>query len=340
MTGDEIEGLTDWAELMRNLEESDTGVSKRIDAPEMAAALKKRVVGQDHVVDSIALKIRERMGLEKRDQPVYTALFAGPPATGKTELSKAITEYLFEDQKNMVFIECPKLGTHSKWELAGVPAGYQGHGKPGKLTGPVLSHKERVVVFDEVEKADEGVLDLLLPLLNEGRLHDDGVDEWADFTHSIILLTSNANWKLLLDIQSQVDDPFEQMGSFRNALQKPAGPFKPEIISRMNQVYVFKPLPQEVRAKIVLIKARKLVGDYGLALDHIDPLLVAEAIKRGGKVSKTGDTRQQENVLQDMLASPLIDAKHAGLKTVCLGYDKLTGAVRVTEAAKPGKKDS
>ena len=203
-----LENFTNLAELQRLLEAQSSGKSRDINPEEMTAALQERVKGQDHVIEGVVRLLKQQWAKEKRKRPIANLLFVGPTGTGKTELAKAMAEYLYRDEKAAVIIDCADLGSpESKNRLIGAPSGYIGSDKGGELTRKMLNNPKRVVVFDEVEKAHTLVLDLFLSTMGDGRLTDQSSGEVADFTQAVIILTSNLAEKAIVKLQEELTDP-------------------------------------------------------------------------------------------------------------------------------------
>lgn len=315
-----LENITNMAELQRLLDEQSSGESRTIIIEEMTAALNERVKGQEHVTEDLARFIKLQWAKQKRKRPIANLLFLGPTGTGKTEMAKALAEYLYKDEKNMVRIDCSELtGPESKTRLTGASAGYVGFGQGGQLTRPLLTNPKRVVLFDEIEKAYTEVLDLFLQIMGDGRLTEQSSGDVADFTQSIIILTSNLEAEAVGRLQEEMTDPNERTNAVKTQLVA-SGKFRPEIAGRIDKVYVFKPLKGIVIAEIVAQKMAGLAKEYGLELVYVDHRLIFEAMKRGNKLAKFG-IRELDREIGNMLGDHMIAAKEAGGKRVRLDIE-------------------
>ncbi len=218
---------------------------------QMEEKLKARVVGQDVAVKSVANAVRRsRAGLQSPNRPIGSFLFLGPTGVGKTELTKALAEFMFDDDTAMVRMDMSEyMEKHSVARLIGAPPGYVGYEEGGALTEAVRRRPYQVVLFDEVEKAHPDVFNILLQVLDDGRL-TDGQGRTVDFTNTVLIMTSNLGAEFLVNLPDnlKVDDVREEvMDVVRKA-------FRPEFLNRLDEILLFQRLGREQMTGIVEIQ--------------------------------------------------------------------------------------
>ena len=234
--------------------------------------LHKRVIGQDEAVESVSEAVmRARAGLKDPNRPIGSFIFMGPTGVGKTELAKALSESLFDSEKNMIRIDMSEyMEKYSVSRLIGAPPGYVGYDEGGQLTEAVRRHPYSVILFDEIEKAHPDVFNILLQLLDDGRLTDNQ-GRTVDFKNTIVIMTSNLGSAYLTENihQDGTIDP-EVKQKVKDELKKN---FRPEFINRIDDIVVFSPLTEEQIGRIIelaLASLEKLLVDRRMTLTITD----------------------------------------------------------------------
>jgi ATP-dependent Clp protease ATP-binding subunit ClpB len=225
----------------------------------MEERLHQRIVGQNEAIEAVANAIRRaRAGLQDPNRPLGSFIFLGPTGVGKTELARALAEFLFDDEQAMIRIDMSEYQEkHTVSRLIGAPPGYVGYEESGQLTEAVRRRPYAVVLFDEIEKAHAEVLNVLLQLLDDGRL-TDGKGRTVDFKNSVVIMTSNVGSHLIAE-QVGAGDTSLTAGTRRQVLDVLRSQFRPEFLNRVDEIIVFHPLSREQMRTIIDIQLRGLM---------------------------------------------------------------------------------
>jgi ATP-dependent Clp protease ATP-binding subunit ClpB len=275
----------------------------------MEARLGRRVVGQEDAIRAVADAVRRaRAGLQDPHRPIGSFMFLGPTGVGKTELTKALAEFLFDDEAAMVRLDMSEyMEKHSVARMIGAPPGYVGYDEGGALTEAVRRRPYQVVLFDEIEKAHPDVFNVLLQVLDDGRL-TDGQGRTVDFRNTLIVMTSNLGSDVL------AAQPLEQESALvREAVMEVVrAAFRPEFLNRLDEILLFHRLTREHMSAIVAIqleRLRKMLADRDIILD-LDPA-ATEWLAEAGYDPVYG-ARPLKRVIQRELQNPLATRILAG----------------------------
>src|SRR5437667_2985911 len=301
----------------------------------MEDRLRQRVVGQDQAVQAVSDAIRRaRAGLQDPNRPLASFIFLGPTGAGKTELARALAAFLFDDERALVRIDMSEyMVKHSVSRLIGAPPGYVGYEEGGQLTESVRRHQYSVVLFDEIEKAHPDVFNVLLQILEDGRL-TDGKGRTVDFRNTVLVMTSNVGSTAISELAGT--DPERARKEAMEALRES---FRPEFLNRIDEIVIFNPLGKEPLAKIVglLMKhVEKLLAERQLTLE-VKPA-AQELLLREGYDPAYGARplrRTIQRLIQDPLALQILEGKVVPGDHLIVDRDGQKDAVRFER--KPAK---
>ena len=275
----------------------------------MEELLSKRVIGQYDALHAVSTAIRRsRAGLQDNNRPIGSFLFLGPTGVGKTELTKALANFLFDDDNAVVRIDMSEyMEKHSVSRLIGAPPGYVGYEEGGALTEAVRRRPYQIVLFDEVEKAHPDVFNVLLQVLDEGRL-TDGQGRLVDFKNTVLILTSNLGATFLVErANEKLDDKVKSL-----VMDAVKAHFRPEFINRLDEIIIFDRLAQENMTDIVRVQLQrfdKLLHDRNIKIDYCDKAI--ERLAELGFEPAYG-ARPLKRVIQKRLQDPLSEKILAG----------------------------
>jgi ATP-dependent Clp protease ATP-binding subunit ClpB len=308
----------------------------------MEERLRHRVIGQDEALERVANAIRRsRAGLSDPKRPIGSFIFLGPTGVGKTELARALAEFLFDDEHAMLRIDMSEyMEKHSVARLIGAPPGYVGYEEGGQLTEQVRRRPYAVVLFDEIEKAHPDVFNVLLQMMDDGRL-TDGKGRVVDFKNTIIIMTSNLGSTYLQSDHVRTPEEFEKASEQVMSLLHTH--FKPEFLNRVDDIIVFRPLGKEQLVKIV-----------DLRLEDVRSLLAARKIS----LELTGDAKELlftqgydanfgarplkrsiQKLIQDPLAMKILDGEVLHGDHVIVDSDKKAGKMTFEVSQRVGEQE-
>ncbi len=296
----------------------------------MESGLRKRVIGQDEALEAVANAVRRaRAGLQDPNRPVGSFIFLGPTGVGKTETARALAEFMFDDERAMVRLDMSEyMEKHAVARMIGAPPGYVGYDEGGQLTEAVRRRPYSVILFDEIEKAHPDVFNVLLQILDDGRL-TDSKGRVVDFKNTVLIMTSNLGSR---EIQAATQNPLADRDIRTDVLQVLRDHFKPEFLNRIDDIVVFGQLGRDQIATIIdvqLEKLRKNLDERGITIELDDS--ARELIIEEGYDPVYGARplrRAIQNLVQNPLAVSLLKGEIASGNTVRISA--LDGAMKFT----------
>ena len=302
----------------------------------MESRLRERVLGQDEALAAVSNAIRRaRAGLQDAKRPMGSFIFLGPTGVGKTELARTLAEYLFDDERSMVRIDMSEyMEKHSVARLIGAPPGYVGYEEGGYLTETVRRRPYAVILFDEIEKAHPDVFNILLQVLDDGRL-TDGKGRTVDFKNTVIIMTSNIGGQMIGETNGDLDSVTPRiMDALRHT-------FRPEFLNRIDDIIVFRQLTQDLIRDIVRLQLRqlnRLLAEKNLVLEIDDEAI--EALAREGYDPVYGARplkRLIQKRIQDRMALMLLSGDIKSGDRIRMDLDGKSGEFSFIPAVSPGK---
>ncbi|MGP8268867.1 MAG: ATP-dependent chaperone ClpB [Terracidiphilus sp.] len=271
---------------------------------EMESRLRERVIGQDAALTVVANAIRRsRAGLSDPKKPIGSFIFLGPTGVGKTETARALAEFLFDDEQALVRIDMSEyMEKHAVARLIGAPPGYVGYDEGGQLTEAVHRRPYSVILFDEIEKAHPDVFNILLQVMDDGRL-TDSKGRTVDFKNTVLIMTSNLGANLLVGDTLKTENDFDQ--ARESVMRVLREHFRPEFLNRVDDIVIFRPLAAAQMSQILdlrLNEVRKLLEDRQISLELTEP--ARQLILASGSDAAYG-ARPLKRALQRMVQDPL-----------------------------------
>jgi ATP-dependent Clp protease ATP-binding subunit ClpB len=308
----------------------------------MEDRLRQRVIGQDVALERMSNAIRRsRAGLSDPKRPIGSFIFLGPTGVGKTELARALAEFLFDDEHAMLRIDMSEyMEKHAVSRLIGAPPGYVGYEEGGQLTEQVRRRPYAVILFDEIEKAHPDVFNVLLQIMDDGRL-TDGKGRTVDFKNTVIIMTSNLGSSYLQAEGLRSDKEFDEAS--KQVLNALHAHFKPEFLNRVDDIIIFRPLGKDQLVKIIELRLedlRRLLADRKISLELTDAakeLLFTEGYDPnfGARPLK----RAIQKLVQDPLALKILDGEVLHGDHVVVDADKRAGKMTFAVSKRVGEKE-
>ena len=319
---DILDRLTNKAQLERAYEAKSAQLTT-INAEELAAKLKAKVIGQNEVIDQIVAKLRRRIAAKRKDKPLAVFCLAGPPGVGKTHLAKVLAETLYADKNHLHFFDMSQAATPiGANALFGSPKGYIGSTSYGALTAALRDVPSAVVLLDEFEKAHPEVHKRFLTAWNDGFITELSDGAKLPTNEAIFILTTNAASRRIGEMASQHSGPREELDRMVKSALADAQ-FAPEVLSRIDEVFAFRDLKGLDIARVVALEIETLAQQFGLeiATGGIEPRILLSAIDTLSKQQPAGGVRDIARTIEKQITDGLIDAKAERARRIRLQAD-------------------
>ena len=294
-----------------------SGKLTAINAEALAAALKSKVIGQNDVIDQISQQLRRRIAAKRQDKPIAVFVFAGAPGVGKSHLAKALSEEIYGSKNHLHFFDMTNFAQpHAASSLFGSPKGYTGSGSYGALTSALRDLPNSIVLLDEVEKAHPDVLKRFLVAWNDGFITETSDGNKIRTNETIFVMTTNAAARRIGDIVRDHKGTVDEMNKMVKQSLAEAN-FAPEVLSRIDAVFAFKPLAGLDIARVVALEMQGATRQYGMEIVEggIDAQILLDSIEMLSKEQK-GGVRDIARAIEHQMADGLIDAKTIGAEYV------------------------
>jgi ATP-dependent Clp protease ATP-binding subunit ClpA len=302
-----------------------------IDAEQLAGRICSKVIGQDEAVRSIASQLRRRIAARRKDKPVAVFCLAGAPGVGKTHFAKVLAEELYGGKNHLHFFDMSQFGQpHAAASLFGQARGYVGSQNYGAMTAALRDVPNGIVLLDEFEKAHPDVHKRFLTAWNDGFITEVSDGARVATNEAIFILTTNAASRRISDIAEQSNEGAEEQGRLAKAALADAQ-FAPEVLSRIDEVFAFRPLKGLDIARVVALEIESLAQQFGLRIagGGIDPRILMDSIAALSNRMQ-GGVRDMTRALEHQVTDKLIDARSAGADEIRLLRDGETVTVQIT----------